>query len=191
MKYGRPSGVSGAHAADHSTALQEMCGRVMKASLRWISLFSCLAGGAAFAGETDDSSGSFDHSVATVSNAFELTVGAGFTQGTGDISHFGANVADISGAGGTVEIKAAYRMTPNFAFGAYGPIAKFTKADLADGTDVYGTTAGLYADWHFRPDRSIDPVISLSSGYRGMWLSPRVGENTSLAGWEIARLQVS
>src|SRR5262249_20569303 len=128
---------------------------VMKAYLRWISVLSlAAAGGTALADEPTDSSGGggFDHPVATVSNAFELSIGAGYSQGTGDIAENGPSVADISGAGGTIELKAGYRISPYFGFGFYGTFSKYTKADLAEGTDVYGATAGMYGDYHFRPD---------------------------------------
>ncbi len=149
----------------------------MIASVRSVSFLSAacavaIAGGAALADEPTDSTGDFDHHVATVSNAFELSATMGYTQGTGDISQAGMNVADISGAGATFELKAGYRISPNFAFGGYGSFAKYTKANLAEGTDVYGATAGLWGDYHFRPDRSVDPVIGIASGFLGMWLSP-------------------
>ena len=153
-------------------------------------LATAVFGGAALADEPADDMGGFDHPVGAPANAFELSLGGGYTQGTGDIRQSGATVQDVSGAGGTVELKLGYRVTPNFAFGAYGTFAAYTKADDAPGTDVFGATAGAYADWHFRPDRSIDPWISLASGFRGLWLSPDQGKKTSILGWEIARLQV-
>jgi hypothetical protein len=55
---------------------------------------------------------------------------------------------------------------------------------------VLGAAAGIRADWHFLPAESIDPWVSLSTGWRGLWLTPDEGKNTSLQGLEIARLQV-
>jgi len=153
-------------------------------------LAAAVFGGAALADEPVDDMGGFDHPVAAPANAFELSIGGGYTQGTGDIREAGATVEDVSGAGGTVELKLGYRVTPSFSFGVYGTFAAYTKADDAAGTDVFGATAGAYADWHFRPDRSIDPWISLGGGFRGLWISPDQGKETSILGWEIARLQV-
>src|SRR5262249_7735713 len=148
-----------------------------------------LGAGAALADETESQSG-FDHPVAPVSRALEITIGGGYTQGTGDIGDNNPSIQDISKAGGTVELQLGYRIIPSLVFGAYGTYQQFSTGDLtASGFDVRGGTAGLYADWHFRPDRSVDPWVGLASGWRGLWLVPDGGKNTSLQGWEIARLQ--
>ena len=168
----------------------------MRAFVRSVSLLCSIVaatiGGSAFADEPSDATpASWDCPVAAPTNAFELTIGGGYTQGAGDISERGSNIHDVSHAGAQVEMKAAYRIIPSLAIGAYGTYAQFVRGDvLADGTDVRSVTAGFFADYHFRPDRSLDPYVGLASGWRGFWLYPNQGKNTSLQGWEIARLQV-
>jgi hypothetical protein len=146
--------------------------------------------GTARAQQVEEESSGFDHAVAPVSRALEIAVGGGYLQGAGDIAADAARVQDLSGPGGTVELKLGYRAIPNLAFGGYGAYSQFGTGDSAVGNDVRSASAGVYADWHFRPDRSVDPWVGLSSGWRGLWLVPDSGKQTSLQGWEIVRLQV-
>jgi hypothetical protein len=44
--------------------------------------------------------------------------------------------------------------------------------------------------WHARESRSLDPWISVGAGWRGLWLSPRGGETSSVHGIEVFRLQL-
>ena len=167
----------------------------MKSSIRSMSVLSgaLVALGAASAradGPADDASGGgIDHHVAAVSGALEIGLGGGYGQGTGDIGRNSARVQDLSGPGGTLELKLGYRVIPNLAIGGYGTYSQFQANDAMPSGDVRSATAGVFADWHFRPDRSVDPWIGLASGWRGMWLVPDAGPNTSIQGWEIARLQ--
>jgi hypothetical protein len=168
----------------------------MRSFTRSFSIVSSiiLSMGAIAAAQADEGKegegGSFDQAVPAVSQALEIGVGGGYTQGAGDVGKSAATVHDLSGPGATVELKVGYRVIPSLAFGAYGSLAQFSAGDtLADGTDVRSATAGVFADWHFRPDRSVDPWLGLSSGWRGLWLVPDSGKNTSLQGWEIVRLQ--
>ena len=169
----------------------------MKSVIRHLLVVSglTLSAGAALAQEPSDppvnDTTSFDHPIPAVSRALEIAIGGGYLQGTGDIAGVGPRVQDLSGPGGTVELQLGYRATPNLAFGGYGTYSQFNSGDnLAAGTTVRGATAGAYADWHFRPTSSIDPWVGLSTGWRGLWLVPDSGKNTSLQGWEIARVQV-
>ncbi len=168
----------------------------MRSFVRTVSILCSIvagaAGGSALADEPSDAmgGGTWDHAVDAPTNAFELTIGGGYTQGAGDIAQRGADIDDFSHAGAQVEMKAAWRLMPNLAIGAYGTYAQFVRGDvLAEGTDVRSVTAGFFADYHFRPDRSLDPYVGLASGWRGFWLYPNQGKNTSLQGWEIARVQ--
>jgi hypothetical protein len=167
---------------------------VMKSFVRQILAASAvvLGASAALAQESvpNETTG-FDRPVPAVSRALEIAVGGGYLQGVGDIAGIGPRVQDLSGPGGTVELKVGYRATPNLAFGGYGTYSQFAAGDdLLDGTDVRGATAGAFAEWHFRPSQSIDPWVGLASGWRGLWLSPDSGKNTSIQGWEIARVQL-
>jgi hypothetical protein len=140
--------------------------------------------------ESSDSAG-FDHEVAPVRNAFEIGVATGYAQGGGKLGGNAGSLEDVAGPGGTVEIDLGYRIIPQLSVGAYGTFATFQKGDSVVGdTNVLGATAGVQAAWHFRPDRSVDPWVSLGSGWRGLWLDQDNTKTTSLQGLELARLQI-
>lgn len=166
----------------------------MKAmSLFALSLTSLLSGRIALADDVDsvESTKNFDHHVAAPSNAFEIGVATGYAQGAGPVGGDMLHVEDVSSAGGAVELDASYRINPNLALGAYGTLSKYATGDRIDDTnDVLGATAGIQATAHLRPDRSVDPWVSLGTGWRGLWLSPDAGKNTALQGFELARVQL-
>jgi hypothetical protein len=163
-------------------------------TLHLVSALSLLAPAAAFAqppAESLETSSSFDHHVAAPGNAFELSVATGYSQGGGPVGGNLLRLEDVSGAGAAVEIDAGYRINPTFSIGAYGSFAKYDNGDrIAGNTDVLGATAGIQAAAHLRPDRSVDPWVSLGAGWKGLWLSPDQGKNTSLQGLDLARLQL-
>jgi hypothetical protein len=141
--------------------------------------------------EAIEAEGGFDHEVASVKNAFEIGIATGYTQGGGNLGDDMGNLEDISGPGAAVELDLAYRLLPQLSVGVYGTFATYQEGDLIDSsTDVLGATAGIQAAWHFRPDRSIDPWVSVGTGWTGLWLDPSDGKATSLQGLELARLQV-
>jgi hypothetical protein len=141
--------------------------------------------------ESPDANASFDHAVAPVKNALEIAVGTGYTQGGGKLGGALGNLEDVSGPGAAVELDLGYRIIPQLTVGAYGTFSKYQHGDLLDSsTDVLGATAGVQAAWHVRPDTSIDPWVSLGTGWRGLWLNPSSGKVTSLQGFELVRLQL-
>ena len=140
--------------------------------------------------ESADTTG-FDHEVPAVKSAFEIGVATGYTQSGGKLGGNMLSLEDVSGPGAAVEVDVGYRIIPELAVGAYGTFAKYQNGDSIDGsTDVLGATAGIQAAWHFRPDRSVDPWVSLGTGWKGVWLNPTNGKVTSLQGLELARLQI-
>jgi hypothetical protein len=162
-------------------------------SLMAVSFTSLLAGNLAYADGNDslETSSSFDHHVAAPANALEIGVATGYTQGVGPIGGGMQHVEDISKGGGAVQLEATYRINPTFAVGAYGSFSKYATGDhISDQNDVFGATAGIQAMAHLRPERSVDPWVSLGAGWRGLWVSPDSGKKTSLQGLELARLQV-
>ena len=129
--------------------------------------------------------------IPAASRALEYSVQVGYTRGAGDVGGAMGAVEDLAGGGGGGELKVAYRATPNLAIGAFGSAAGFAHGDqLAAGVRVSGRTAGVFADWHVRPHRAVDPWIELGTGWRGLWLAPATGKGTSLQGLELARVQV-
>jgi hypothetical protein len=179
-----------ASPSEHATLnepLQES-DRVMKAYL--IPALSLLVPAVA-AAESESSATSFDHEVPAVRNAFELGVAAGYSQGGGKLGGQMGDLEDVAGAGAAVELDVGYRIIPQLSVGAYGTLSTYQEGDLIDtDTNVIGATAGIQAAWHFRPDMSIDPWVSLGTGWKGLWLDPQNGETTSLQGLELARLQL-
>jgi len=163
----------------------------MKA-MHLIPAFSLLAPAIVHADpESIDAQSSVDHHVAPVQNAFEIAVATGYSQGGGPLGGGMRHLEDISGPGGAFELDLGYRIIPSLTIGAYGTFSDYQHGDSVDSnTEVLGATAGVQAAWHFRADRSIDPWVSLGTGWKGLWLDPQSGKATSLQGLELARLQV-
>lgn len=154
-------------------------------------VFALAAGVPSVALAQSDESSTFDRDVAPASDAIEISVGTGYTQGGGKTGGDMASLEDLSGAGGAVQLELGYRISPHVALGAYGTFSLHAHGDaVPDTTDVLGATAGVQAAWHFRPARSVDPWVKLGAGWKGLWLVPDTGKNTSLQGLELARLQV-
>src|SRR5690242_14032358 len=127
----------------------------------------------------DDASVSAKH--APVESAFEIGVGAGYAQGIGELGRNLADLDDVAGPGGAVEVNLGYRIIPELSVGAYGSFAGYQTGDvLADDTNVTGINAGIQATYHFRPAANLDPWVSLGVGWKGMWLSPETGKTTAL-----------
>ncbi|MDX2086725.1 MAG: hypothetical protein SFX73_02690 [Kofleriaceae bacterium] len=128
---------------------------------------------------------------APVESAFEIGVGAGYAQGVGELGRDLADLDDVAGPGGAVELNLGYRVIPELSVGAYGSFAGYQKGDvLADETNVLGVNAGIQATYHFRPAANLDPWVSLGVGWKGLWLSPETGKSTALQGIDFARLQI-
>jgi hypothetical protein len=64
------------------------------------------------------------------------------------------------------------------------------KNELAISSAQRTMAAGVQAQMSFRPYNTLNPWLSLGTGYRGFWVVPDVGENTARHAWEIARVQV-
>jgi hypothetical protein len=157
-------------------------------TLSLVSVLSLLAPALALADEPD--SVGIDREVEAPSNAFEITVGTGYSQGGGEVGGGMQHLEDISGPGGAFELELGYRINPTWLVGAYGSFSAYDNADLEDGSSVLGATAGLFGAAHLRPDRSVDPWVSLGAGWKALWLTPDRGKDTSLQGFELARLRI-
>jgi hypothetical protein len=149
------------------------------------------AASVANAQEEKKAPGFLNKPVAAPSSALEIDLASGYNQGVGDITNItGDRVQDYSGAGiaGTLDI--GYRATPGFSIGVYGQGTLYNANDrLANGTDVRDLTAGIQANFHFRPYRAMDPWLGIGGGYHGYWVVPDVGQNTNRQGLEIARVR--
>ncbi|MFT3695738.1 MAG: hypothetical protein QM831_21555 [Kofleriaceae bacterium] len=138
----------------------------------------------------NDNSSSFDHDVKPLSNAIEIGLNGGYAQGAGPVGNDMSHLNAISGAGGQVELSAAYRINPWVSVGLYGNLATFTNSKDDPNDNVYGAGAGIIATAHIRPAHSIDPWVSVSGGWKGLWLDHDQGKTTSFQGFDLARLQL-
>jgi len=139
----------------------------------------------------DTTTGGLDHPVPSVKNALEIGVSTGYSQGGGKLGGGMLNLEDVAGAGGTVELDVGYRIIPQLSIGAYGTFGKYQHGDqIASDNSVLGATAGIQATYHLRPDMSIDPFVTLGTGWKALWIDPDHGKTTSLQGLEVARLQI-
>jgi hypothetical protein len=107
----------------------------------------------------------FHRSVPAPIHALELGIGAGYDQGVGALGGpAGTHVQDVAGVGAGAQLSAAYRFSPRLSLGVVGAGALYK--DVQPDAGAKSAAAGLRASWHFRPYRSVDPWISLGSGYR-------------------------
>jgi len=133
-----------------------------------IAIAAALMAAPAFAQEVSASIPS--SSSAPADNALEITLGAGYAQGFGDIGSNARRVQDLSQAGGELQLGLGWRINPNFMVGAYGSGGYHATGDYTSGANIYTATAGLQANYHFLPTAKLDPWVGLGSGWRGMWV---------------------
>jgi hypothetical protein len=129
--------------------------------------------------------------LSAATNSLELTIGAGYAQGFGDIGANRPTLTDVAQPGGAVQIGVGYRLIPELTLGLYGAGSMFSRGDRVDSsTNLYSAAAGVQADWHFLPAaHEFDPWVSLGTGWRGYWLHGDQG-TTALQGLELAKLQL-
>lgn len=140
--------------------------------------------------QPNESSGT-DRYLAPADDAVEISVGTGYVHGLGKTGGEMADLDELTGPGGALQLELGYRIIPNLTIGGYGAFSLHDNGDAVDdNVDVFGATAGVQAAWHFRPESALDPWVKLGTGWKGLWLSPDTGKNTSLQGLELARLQV-
>lgn len=132
----------------------------------------------------------FDRYVAPLSKAIEIGVSTGYAQGGGPIGSTMQDLDQLSGPGGAVELQLGYRINPTFAVGLYGQFSAFDSGDVNEGDNVFGAGAGIMGTAHLRPGRSIDPWVSLSTGWKALWLDHEREKTTSLQGFDLARVQI-
>jgi len=138
-------------------------------------------------------SSKLDHYMPAVRKAFELQISAGganmYGGGVGEINGRSPNGAGITDPGGTVGLGFMARVSPRWAFGIYGWGSRLDHGtDVPNGTDIWAASAGLEADYHFRPSFSIDPFLTLATGGNYLWVSVPNVETTKVLGWEMARV---
>jgi outer membrane protein OmpA-like peptidoglycan-associated protein len=120
------------------------------------------------------------------SNAFELTLGTGYTQGFGNLQE-GVGMPSVATPGIGFDLGLGYRPVPEFSLQATGQYFELT-AERAQA--ARGLTAGIAATGHLSPYSSLDPFITLGTGYRMLWETHTVGPNLLTHGFELAKAQI-
>ena len=148
------------------------------------------AGSVALADETVVVSGVSPEKTSGLYNAFEIGIGAGYSQGVGDVGKNVPSLTDSGGAGTSLELDLGWRIDPHFLVGIYGTGAWFTTGDApGNAFNNWSATAGVQGAYHFLPGENLDPWISLGTGWRGYWVNRPEGRD-SRHGLDLARLQV-
>lgn len=122
--------------------------------------------------------------------AFEVGVEGGYTQPLGEIGD-GRSFRNVAEAGGAVGLSLGLRINPHWAL-AFTTQFHNNKGDdnLGRNAEVRGLSSGVKATYHIRPYRTVDPYLSLGTGYRVMWLVPDGAPNELVHGFQLGRALV-
>jgi hypothetical protein len=122
-------------------------------------------------------------------NAVELTLGAGYTQGLGQIQKGGANnINDVANGGIGLDLGIGYRFTPNLALAIDGQYQELNTANTSNtASSARGAAFGVDGTYHFMPNRRFDPWVRVGTGYRLLWSVPTAGRNVLFHGFDLVR----
>jgi hypothetical protein len=110
-------------------------------------------------------------------NAFEVKVGSGYTQGLGHIAP-GTHVVDFAGAGLAISADFDYRINPMLSLGLESQFQEFVNEN-SEG--ARGLAANVGITGHSAPFSRIDPFLRLGSGYRLLWVTqPTIAPDKAL-----------
>ena len=127
----------------------------------------------ATASAQDDRGGSyFQERMAAPSNALELDVGAGYSQGLGMVAP-GRSMPHVGGAGAGLVADVGYRISRNWGVSVEGQYSELSSTD--SNTAARGLAGNLGATYHFTPVLRGDPWVRLGTGYRMQWESNPTG----------------
>jgi hypothetical protein len=98
-------------------------------------------------------------------NAFELKLGTGYTQGIGNIAP-GTSIINVAGAGIGFSGDLDYRFSPYASVGVESQYQEFT---TENNTGSRGLAFNLGVTVHAAPYRRADPFLRLGTGYRLLW----------------------
>jgi hypothetical protein len=136
---------------------------------------------------TGQEAGYLQQSRAAPTNALELKVGTGYTQGFGSVAP-GRGIADVAGAGIGLDGEADYRVTPAWSLGLQVGYQEFRNAL---NTNARGVTTNAGVTLHASPLQRGDPWLRVAAGYRLLWDVNPPGTATSVRhGFEIAKATV-
>lgn len=132
-----------------------------------------------------------DRSARAPAQAFEATVGLGYTQGFGQIARGGANdVNDVANVGVGVDVGFSERLTPRLSLGFDAQYSEYsTGSTLDSSSSARGAAFDVNVQYHFAPFRRVDPWLKLGTGYRMLWQAPEQGANTLWHGLDLVKAQ--
>lgn len=116
-------------------------------------------------------------------DSVEISLAGSYAQGGGTIGS-----PDLGSPGGGGEAAVSRRLVDRrLAVGAYGTLS----ALAADGNedDIATASVGAKADWHFLPQGSVDPYVSLGAGAKIQWSGGRNELSGTRLGIELAKVQ--
>jgi len=124
------------------------------------------------------------------SNAFEVKIGTGYTQGFG-LLRPSQSLPDVAGAGLGVNVDADYRANPYWSVGLQGEYQEFAN-NTSTNNAARGMAGNIGVTGHFAPFIHGDPWIRVGTGYRLLWsVAPTNGEpNTLVHGFEVAKATI-
>ena len=124
------------------------------------------------------------------SNAFELKVGTGYTQGFGLLTP-AQSIPDVAGAGFGANLDADYRMLPRWSVGLQGEYQEFANNINANAA-ARGFAGNLGVTYHVMPYSHGDGLFRIGSGYRLLCsVSPVICVPTTLTqGFEVAKATI-
>jgi hypothetical protein len=118
------------------------------------------------------------------SEALELRVATGYTQGFGMLAP-GRGVADVAGPGATIELDADYRTSRLWSMGLGCGFQEFVSSL---NTGARGVAADAGVTLHAAPSVRGDPWLRVGAGYRLIWdVNPPATVSTARQGLEIAK----
>jgi len=133
--------------------------------------------------------------LAAPTNAFELQLSTGYTQGFGHIVPDTA-INNVAGAGWGFTGDVAYRFNPYASLDLEGQYQVFVaeNANSSQGVDV-----NVGATFHGMPNRRADPWLRVATGWRWIWqgsTTAPIGANVppftsaSYTGWDVVNLRI-
>jgi hypothetical protein len=168
----------------------------MSTSSKWIVAAGCIglaitSSSSALAQERVEGSSYWTDEVRAPKDAFELGVGAAYSQGTMSPAA-GMGATDLTKAGGAFTVMAGYRFLPEFGLHLFGEFNQFASGNaVSPETSTRGGVAGVSGTLHLLPYERIDPWVRLGTGYRMLWVTgdPRVPD-TRWHGFQLAKLDI-
>jgi hypothetical protein len=125
--------------------------------------------------------------VPEASNALELGVGGGYTEGFGALTPL-HNIQEVAIDGIGLDLNVDYRFDPHFSIGIQGEYQQFVSPTQAS-VVARGAATNIGLTYHAMPSTYAAPWVRIATGYRMFWsVDPAGGEDTTLIhGLELAK----